>query len=146
MPGRVRAIWVIPVAEGVEAKRHEEAVRALGLRCAGVAYGKPTNDPTPAEEHEAHMTLWAELGLEDMRSPFEVLGGQPIIRAPRELLLSLTDEVLRHGLRLQPPALLVVLVPDPDLLHAMHFRIVPGGPGGSDLCRSGRCASLGPSR
>jgi len=71
-----------------------------GSAGAGWLYGKPTDDPTPAEEHEAHMTLWAELGLEDMRSPFEVLGGQPISRAPRELLRSLTDEVLRHGLRL----------------------------------------------
>ena len=53
-----------------------------GSAGAGWLYGKPTDDPTPAEEHEAHMTLWAELGLEDMRSPFEVLGGSRSVARP----------------------------------------------------------------
>src|ERR1700744_92269 len=67
------------LAEGVETKRHDQVVRALGAPLAqGWLYGEPTGDPTPAEEHETHMTLWAELGLEDVRAPFEVLGGQPI--------------------------------------------------------------------
>ena len=35
------------------------------------------------------MSLGAELGLEDVRSPFEVLGGNTISRAPRDLLRSL---------------------------------------------------------
>lgn len=111
------------LAEGVETKRHEEVVRALGAPLAqGWLYGKPTGDPAPAEEHEGHMSLWAELGLEDVRSPFEVLGRQPIRRAPRDLLLSLADEVFRHGVNLQAPALLVVLVPDPEALASRHLR------------------------
>ncbi len=57
-----------------------------------------------------------------MRSPFEVLGGQPISRAPRDLLRSLADEVFRHGLHLLPPALLLVLVPDPETLTEDHLR------------------------
>ena len=57
-----------------------------------------------------------------MRSPFEVLGGQPISRAPRDLVRCLADEVFRHGLHLQPPALLLVLVPDPEVLTKHHLR------------------------
>jgi hypothetical protein len=111
------------LAEGVETKRHDEVVRALGAPLAqGWLYGKPTDDPAPAEKHEAHMSLWAELGLEDVRSPFEVLGGQPISRAPSDLLRSLVDEVFLHGLHLVSPALLVMLVPDPEMLTKNHQR------------------------
>ena len=113
------------LAEGVETKRHDEVARALGAPLAqGWLYGKPTDDPTPAEEHEAHMSLWAELGLQDVRSPFEVLGGEPISRAPRDLVRSLAGEVFRHGLHLLSPALLVVLVPDPDALTKQHLRVL----------------------
>ena len=113
------------LAEGVETKRHDEVARALGAPLAqGWLYGKPTDDPTPAEEHEAHMSLWAELGLQDVRSPFEVLGGEPISRAPRDLVRSLADEVFRHGLHLLSPALLVGLVPDPDALTKQHLRVL----------------------
>jgi EAL domain-containing protein (putative c-di-GMP-specific phosphodiesterase class I) len=113
------------LAEGVETKRHDQVVRALGATLAqGWLYGKPTDDPTPAEEHEAHMSLGAELGLEDVRSPFEVLGGQPISRAPRDVVRSLADEVFRHGLHLLPPALLVVLVPGPEALSKHHLRVL----------------------
>jgi EAL domain-containing protein (putative c-di-GMP-specific phosphodiesterase class I) len=113
------------LAEGVETKRHEEVVRALGAPLAqGWLYGKPTDDPTPAEEHEAHMSILADLGPEDVRSPFEALGGQPINLAPRDILLSLADEVFRHGLHLQPPALLIMLVPDPEALSKDNLRVL----------------------
>ncbi len=105
------------LAEGVETKQHHEVVRALGASLGqGWLYGKPTDEPTPAEEHEAHMSLWAELGLEDVRTPIEVLGGQHISRASADVLLALVDEVFHHGLHLVPPALVVMLVPDPELL------------------------------
>ena len=70
------------------------------------------------------MSLWAELGLEDVRSPFEVLGGQSISCAPRDLLRSLADEVFHNGLHLVSPALLVVLVPDPEVLTKHHLRVL----------------------
>ena len=70
------------------------------------------------------MSLWTELELEEVRSPFEVLGGQQISRAPRALLRSLADEVFRHGLHLLSPALLVVLVPDPEALTKYHLRVL----------------------
>jgi EAL domain-containing protein (putative c-di-GMP-specific phosphodiesterase class I) len=119
------------LAEGVETKRHDQVVRALGAPLAqGWLYGKPTDDPTPAEEHEAHMPIRSESGPEDVVSPFDVLGGQQISVAPRELLLSLADEVLRHGLHLVPPALLLVLVPDPEALTEHQLRAL------SELARS----------
>jgi EAL domain-containing protein (putative c-di-GMP-specific phosphodiesterase class I) len=113
------------LAEGVETKRHEEVVRWLGAQLAqGWLYGKPTDDPTSVEEHDAHMSILAQLGLEDVRSPFDALGGAPIGRAPRDLLLSLADEVFRHGLHLQSPALLIMLVPDPEALTKNNLRVL----------------------
>ena len=111
------------LAEGVETKRHHEVARALGAHLAqGWLYGKPTDDPKPAEEREALGSIRSELAPEDVLSPFEVLGGQPIGCAPRDLLLSLADEIFRHGLHLLPPALLIVLVPDPEALSGQHLR------------------------
>ena len=57
-----------------------------------------------------------------VRSPFDVLGGQSIGRAPRDLVRSLADEVFRHGLHLQAPAFLLILVPDPEALTKHHLR------------------------
>jgi EAL domain-containing protein (putative c-di-GMP-specific phosphodiesterase class I) len=111
------------LAEGVETKRHEEVARALGAPLAqGWLYGEPTDDPKPAEEREAHMSIRSEMGPADVVSPFEVLGGQPIGLAPRDLLLSLADEIFLHGLHLLAPALLIVLVPDPEALTEQQLR------------------------
>jgi len=113
------------LAEGVETKRHHEVVRALGAPLAqGWLYGKPTDDPAPAEDHDMHSSLMADLGLEDVRSPFEALGRQTISRAPRALLRSLAAEVFRHGLHLVPPALLVMLVPGPEMLTRNDLRVL----------------------
>jgi EAL domain-containing protein (putative c-di-GMP-specific phosphodiesterase class I) len=111
------------LAEGVETKRHHEVARALGAPLAqGWLYGKPTDDPTPAHEHEAHMSHLAELALEEVPTPFAVLGRRKISRAPADVLLALAHEVFHHGLHLLPPALVVMLVPGPELLthHALR--------------------------
>jgi len=113
------------LAEGVETEQHQEVVRWLGAELAqGWFYGRPTDNPAPADEHEAHASFWAELGLEDVRSPYEVLGGQSISRAPRDLVRSVTDEVFRHGMHLQAPALLLLLVPDFEELTKQHLRVL----------------------
>jgi EAL domain-containing protein (putative c-di-GMP-specific phosphodiesterase class I) len=113
------------LAEGVETTQHHEVVRALGAPLAqGWLYGKPTDDPTPAHEHEAHMSLWADLGLEDVRSPFEALGRQPISVASADLLRALAREVFSHGLHLLPPALVVMLVPGPEMLSQYFLQVL----------------------
>src|SRR5215469_1031204 len=100
-------------AAPVTPKAHHSAgrlqvVRALGAQLAqGWFYGSPTDDPTPVAEHDVHRSLLADLELQDVRSPFEVLGRRPIGRAPADLLHSLADEVFRHGLHLLPPAIVV---------------------------------------
>jgi EAL domain-containing protein (putative c-di-GMP-specific phosphodiesterase class I) len=111
------------LAEGVETKQHHEVVRALGAQLAqGWFYGSPTDDPTPAAEHDVHRSLLADLELQDVRSPFEVLGRRPIGRAPADLLHSLADEVVRHGLHLLPPAIVVILAPSPEMLTHEDLR------------------------
>lgn len=113
------------LAEGVETERHHEVVRQLGAPLAqGWLYGKPTDRPTPAYEHEAHMSLLAELALEETRTPFEVLGRRKISRAPADVVLALAREVFRHGLHLLPPALVVMLVPGPEMLTPHALRVL----------------------
>ena len=119
------------LAEGVETQQHHEVVRSLGAPLAqGWLYGKPTDNPAPVEEHDVQLSLLADLGLEEVRSPFEALGRQPISRAPRDILSSLADEVFTHGLHLVPPALLVMLVPTPDMLTENQLHAL------ADLARS----------
>lgn len=112
------------LAEGVETERHAQVVRWLGIPLAqGWLYGKPADDPPPAH-YEARLFPRAGLGLEDVRSPYEVLGGQPIGRAPRDIVRSLANEVFRHGPHLLPPAFLLVLAPDPEALTKEHLRVL----------------------
>jgi EAL domain-containing protein (putative c-di-GMP-specific phosphodiesterase class I) len=113
------------LAEGVETKRHHEVVRALGAPLAqGWLYGKPTDHPTPAHEHEAHMSHLAELALEEVPTPFEVLGRRKVSRASPDVLLAFAHEVFSHGLHLLPPALVLMLVPGPELLTPRALRVL----------------------
>ena len=111
------------LAEGVETRHHHEVVRALGAPLAqGWLYGKPTEHPTPAHEHQAHMSHLAELALEEVRTPFEVLGRRKISRASADVLVAFTHEVFTHGLHLLPPALVLMLVPGRELLTPRALR------------------------
>jgi len=113
------------LAEGVETKQHHSVVHALGAPLAqGWLYGKPSEYPTPAEEHDFHLSLLADLALEEVRTPFEVLGRALISHASHDLLLALADEIFSHGLHLLPPALVVMLVPGPELLTSKTVRIL----------------------
>jgi EAL domain-containing protein (putative c-di-GMP-specific phosphodiesterase class I) len=77
------------LAEGVETKQHHSVVHALGAPLAqGWLYGKPSEYPTPAEEHDFHLSLLADLALEEVRTPFEVLGRALISHASHDLLLA----------------------------------------------------------
>jgi EAL domain-containing protein (putative c-di-GMP-specific phosphodiesterase class I) len=110
------------LAEGVETERHHQVVRELGAPLAqGWLYGRPTDHPMPADERVAHMSHLAELALEEVPTPFWVLGRRKISRTSTDTLVALAHEVFHHGLHLLPPALVLMLVPGPDLLtsHAL---------------------------
>jgi hypothetical protein len=47
----------------------------------GWFYARPTDHPMPTVEHDVHLSLLADLALEETRSPFGVLGRRPISRA-----------------------------------------------------------------
>jgi hypothetical protein len=113
------------LAEGVETKRHHEVVRELGAPLAqGWLYGKPTDDPSPAHQHGAHMSHLSELALEEVPTPFAVLGRRKISRASADVLLALAHEIFHHGLHLLPPALVVMLVPSAELLTPHALRVL----------------------
>lgn len=105
------------LAEGVESRRHDQVVHELGADLAqGWFYGKPTEHPTPPHEHGAPKKLGLNVALEEVRTPFEALGGRTISRASTDLLLSLTTEMFVSGMHLLEPALALLLVPSPELL------------------------------
>ena len=113
------------LAEGVETERHHEVVRELGAPLAqGHLYGKPADAPVSGGD----LGLRARLGLdttpEDVRTPFEVLGGRTISHATAELLLSYSDEILVNGMHLLEPALVIVLVPYLDLLERQGLKVL----------------------
>jgi EAL domain-containing protein (putative c-di-GMP-specific phosphodiesterase class I) len=113
------------LAEGVETQRHHDVVRALGAPLAqGWLYGNPTDYPMPADERVAHMSHLAELALEEVPTPFWVLGRRKISRASADILIALAHEVFHHGLHLLPPALVVMLVPGAELLTPRALRIL----------------------
>jgi len=72
----------------------------------------------PVSDHRAHKSNLAELALEDVSSPFEVMGRRTISPAPAALLRALGYEVFSHGLYLLPPALVLMLVPHSGFLSA----------------------------
>ena len=105
------------LAEGVETERHHEVVGELGAPLAqGFLYGKPSDHPTPPQEHGSYKRIRADVALEEVPSPFEALSGRTISRAHEDLVDALFKESFTHGLRMLEPALVLVLVPDPKLL------------------------------
>jgi hypothetical protein len=110
------------LAEGVETESHLEVARALGAGLVqGWLYGKPTEDPAPAQEQGPQTRLGLDTALEEVHTPFEVLGERTIGHASAELLLSLTHQIF-SATRLLEPALIIVLVPYPDLLDQQTLR------------------------
>ena len=128
------------LAEGVETERHHDVVRQLGAPLAqGFFYGKPTDHPTPAQEHGSYNRLGPDVTLGEVRSPFEALAGRTISRANKDLLDALFKESFTHGLRMLEPALVTVVVPDPKLLDGEMLHAL------SEAARRGVIAAvLGP--
>jgi EAL domain-containing protein (putative c-di-GMP-specific phosphodiesterase class I) len=113
------------LAEGVETKRHDQVVRQLGAPLGqGWLYGKPTDHPLPTRKHEAFKPLERYVALEEVRTPFEVLGGHTISRASTELLHSFADQVFTGGMHLLNPALALMLVPSPELLDQRALDVL----------------------
>ena len=111
------------LAEGVETKRHEQVVRELGCPLAqGWLYGKPTDQPAPTGQHQATELLERNVALEEVRTPFEVLGGHTISHASTELLHSFADQVFIGGMHLLDPALALMLVPSPRTPRSARAR------------------------
>jgi EAL domain-containing protein (putative c-di-GMP-specific phosphodiesterase class I) len=128
------------LAEGVETEQQHDVVAELGAPLAqGWLYGRPTDDPTPTEEHEVHKRLGLDVTLDELHTPFEALRGQTISHASAELLVSLCNEVFVHGLHLLSPAMVIMLDPGPDLLDPNALRVL------ARLARRGVVAgALGP--
>ena len=105
------------LAEGVETERHHEVVRELGASLAqGWLYGKPSDPPLPGGNEYQHEWLGHSVAIEDVHTPFEVLGGNTISHASTELVHSLAQEIFANEIHLQQPAMCIVLVPRPGLL------------------------------
>jgi EAL domain-containing protein (putative c-di-GMP-specific phosphodiesterase class I) len=105
------------LAEGVETERHHEVVRQLGAPLAqGWLYGGPTGDPGPADVRPVQYWSRSTDGVNDVRAPFDALDGRTISRADASLLAPLGDEIFRNAMRLLGPALVMMVVPDHDLL------------------------------
>src|SRR5262249_4728784 len=99
------------LAEGVETERHHEVVRELGASLAqGWLYGKPSDPPLPGGNEYRHEWLGHSFAIEDVHTPFEVLGGNTISHASTELVHSLAYEIFANEIHLQQPALCIVLV------------------------------------
>ena len=113
------------LAEGVETEPHHEVVGELGAPLAqGFLYGKPTDHPTASREHGSYKRLEADVALEEVRSPFEAIEGRTISRAREDLLHALFTESFTHGLRMIEPALVMVIVPDPERLDHEMLQVL----------------------
>jgi EAL domain-containing protein (putative c-di-GMP-specific phosphodiesterase class I) len=107
----------IILAEGVETERHHKVVCELGAPLAqGWLYGRPTDHPVPGE-YPLHMRLGLDVALEEVRTPFEVLGGRTISHASAEVIHALSHEIFTSGVHLLEPALTIVLVPSPEFFN-----------------------------
>jgi len=137
----VERTGAIILAEGVETEQQHDMVGQLGVPLAqGWLYGRPTDDPAPTEAQQINKRLGLDVTLEELRTPFEALRGRMISHASSaELLVSLGNEIFKHGLHLLPPALVIMLDPGPELLDPSVLPVL------ARLARRGVVAgALGP--
>lgn len=105
------------LAEGVETAEHAAHARALGATLAqGLYFGGPqTPGAVAARPQRAPPTIGVDR-VADVRTPFAALSGRVVSRASAEIMTALGGQVTHGGVELVGPALVLVLVPRPELL------------------------------
>jgi EAL domain-containing protein (putative c-di-GMP-specific phosphodiesterase class I) len=110
------------LAEGVETAAQSERARRFGASLGqGHHFGWPGSVPQDARQRTTMPGIATET-VPDVRTPFEVLGGRTIGRATVNMLHPLARQVTHGGTRLVEPALVIVLVPRPEVFTAADQR------------------------
>jgi hypothetical protein len=88
---------------------------------ATLAQGHYFGEPAPLPSVRAGSDLVLQVGsasVQDLRTPFDALQGWSIGQAEPPLLIRLSHQVAYREVPLREPALILILVPEPDLLTA----------------------------
>jgi len=106
------------LAEGIETEAQSRYARMFGASLGqGYHFGKP--GPLPRHVHDlTSLPEIANATVPDIRTPFEALAGRTIGRANAEILIPLARQVAHGGVELIEPALVIVLVPRPEVFTA----------------------------
>lgn len=106
------------LAEGVETAAQCEQARTFGASLGqGHHLGRPGSLPRDVREGTTMPGIATEK-VPDVRTPFEVLGGRIIGQATASMLHPLARQVTHGGIKLVEPALLIMLVPRPEMFAA----------------------------
>jgi EAL domain-containing protein (putative c-di-GMP-specific phosphodiesterase class I) len=102
------------LAEGIETDDHLRQASAFGADLGqGNYFGQP--GPLPPDERDSIVASVDSEAIVDVATPFEALVGRPTHRATAEFLRPFSHQVAFGETDLAEPALVIQLVPDPDL-------------------------------
>jgi EAL domain-containing protein (putative c-di-GMP-specific phosphodiesterase class I) len=103
------------LAEGVESEALLRHASAFGADLAqGYYLGEPQALPAPSTADLIVGGVGSE-PIHDVSTPFDAIAGRPLSRAAADLLLPLSRQVAFGETHLSEPAMVIQLVPDPDL-------------------------------
>ena len=103
------------LAEGVESAALLRHASAFGAKLAqGYYLGEPQPLPPPGTAECIVGGVRSE-PIHDVRTPFDAIAGRPLSRAAADLLLPLSRQVAFGETHLGEPAMVIQLVPDPEL-------------------------------
>jgi EAL domain-containing protein (putative c-di-GMP-specific phosphodiesterase class I) len=107
------------LAEGVESEAQAEHAVQLGARLGqGFYFG----EPEPLDSHGARVNrLGPRIGVDqvaDVATPFDALAGRVISRTDADMVAALGRQIVHGGVELMEPALVLMLVPQPDAVAA----------------------------